>query len=540
MKSSLIVSTAALLSAGTAFAQDLPQSGDAWFTSAQEALQAQIEKQPNTNRAKNVIVFVADGNGVGTNYATRLFAGQEEGGLGDDYNLPQDLFPYSALVKTYSSNGQTPDSAPTASAMNSGIKTRNDLINVTDNVDVGDCAAALESGVKTFAEIVTEMGKSVGVISTARITHATPAAVYGRSADRDWEDDTQIPEGCEQDDLAMQLYTQMDAGIIDLAMGGGRRHFLTTGDEGVEGDAGVREDGQNLAQMAQDELGAVFVQDQEGFDALDLTSDAPVLGLFEASHMQYEADRSGEPSLAEMTRAAIEKLSANEDGYFLEVEAGRVDHANHAGNLARVVRDGVAFADAIAAAEEMVDVEDTLIIVTADHEHAIAFNGYCGRGSDILGLCMEVNEAGTEALDQPNLAADGLPYTVAGYLNGAGSVLVEQMPEGEEASAPTETDAGEAAPEAGSPIYSGDRSAIADADVTDLDYLQQALVPMSSETHAGVDVAVYAKGPWAHLFAGTIEQNMIFHVMHHAATAGEDTMGGNEATETEAETGTGN
>ncbi len=512
-----LLSTAAILATGSAFAQDLPQAGDTWFTSAQEAVQAQLETQPNTNRAKNVILFVADGNGVGTNYASRLFAGQQEGGLGDDYVQPHEAFPNVALVKTYSTNGQTPDSAPTATAMNAGIKTKNDLINITENVAVSDCVAGLENGVRTFAEIVSGAGKSVGVISTARITHATPAAVYARTANRDWEDDTLIPEGCEQLDIAAQLAEQMTSGVIDVAMGGGRQHFLPASATDAEGEAGVRGDDRDLTQEIVDDSGA-YVQTQEEFDAIEPGA-TPILGLFEASHMQYEADRSGEPSLAEMTRAAIEAMQDNEAGFYLEVEAGRVDHANHAGNLARTVRDGVAFNEAIALADELTDDEDTLIIVTADHEHAIAFNGYCGRGSDILGLCMQIDEAGTEALDEPNMASDELPYTVAGFLNGAGSVLVEQMPEPSDNSQPTAPETGEASPEEGSPLYSGDRSAIADADVTDIDYLQQALVPMSSETHSGEDVAVFAKGPFAHLFDGVIEQNVIFHVMHHAATA---------------------
>ena len=522
MRFSLSVTMAVLLGSTAAFAQstDLPQQDNEWFTSAQETLQQLLDRQENTNTARNIILFVADGNGVGTNYATRIYEGQQQGGLGDDHNLPQDEFPFSALVKTYSANGQTPDSAPTATAMNSGIKTKNDLINVTDNVAVGDCAAGLENGVRTFAEIVSDMDKSVGVISTARITHATPAAVYARTADRDWEDDTLIPEGCEQEDIALQLYRQMENGVIDLAMGGGRRHFMTTDATDAENSTGVREDGQNLVQMAVDNLNASYVQTQEEFNALDLTAEGPILGLFEPSHMQYEADRSGEPSLAEMTTAAIEKLSQNDGGYYLEIEAGRVDHANHAGNAARTLTDGVAFAEAIRAADEMTDDEETLIIITADHEHAIAFNGYCGRGSNILGLCMQVNGEGIEALDEPNLASDGLPYTTIGFLNGAGSVLVEQLPEeAENSNEAPET--GEAQPEEGAPIYSGDRSAIAGADVTDIDYLQQALIPMSAETHSGEDVAVYAKGPWAHLFDGTIEQNVIFHVMHHAATADE-------------------
>ncbi|HBM61120.1 MAG TPA: alkaline phosphatase, partial [Citreicella sp.] len=126
----------------------------------------------------------------------------QEGGLGDEYVQPHETFPHVALVKTYSSNGQTPDSAPTAMAMNSGVKGKNGMINIMDTVAVEDCAAGADAGTKLFSEIATEMGKSVGVISTARITHATPAAVYARTVSRDWEDNSALPEGCEQKDIA--------------------------------------------------------------------------------------------------------------------------------------------------------------------------------------------------------------------------------------------------------------------------------------------------------------------------------------------------
>ncbi|WP_299819633.1 alkaline phosphatase [uncultured Jannaschia sp.] len=521
MKFGLSLSILALSAAG-ASAQDVPQASNQWYEDAQATLEAMLSREPNTNRAKNVILLVADGNGVASNYATRLFTGQQEGGLGDDYVQPHEAFPNLALIKTYTTNGQTPDSAPTAAAFNSGIKAKNDVINVTDAVAVGDCAAGAAEEVTLLSEIVAEAGKSVGMVSTARLTHATPAAVYGRTVDRDFEDDTLIPEGCEQADLASQLAEQVEAGVIDLAMGGGRQHFIPAEVTDAEGGTGSRGDGRNLAEEMAGENG-IYVQTQEEFDAIDTASvEGPVIGLFEPSHMQYEADRSGEPSLAEMTQAAIEVLSRNEDGYYLLVEAGRVDHANHAGNLARTVRDGRAFAEAIAMADEMTDDADTLIVVTADHDHALQFNGYCGRGSDITGLCMEVDPSGIEHTGNPNVASDGMPYTVAGYLNGAGSVLVEQVDEIPDAdnSQPTEPDVGEAEGEA-QPLYAGSRPDLTEEEATDIDYLQQALVPMPSETHSGTDVALYAKGPWAHLFDGTIEQNVIFHVMNHAMNAEE-------------------
>ncbi|MGR3481854.1 alkaline phosphatase [Salipiger marinus] len=493
----ILLSTAAILGLATvASAQDLPQAGSDWYQAAQDTIAERLAVQPNTATAKNVILFTADGNGVGTNYAIRLFSGQQEGGLGDEYVQPHETFPHVALVKTYSSNGQTPDSAPTAMAMNSGVKGKNGMINIMDTVAVEDCAAGADAGTKLFSEIATEMGKSVGVISTARITHATPAAVYARTVSRDWEDNSALPEGCEQKDIAAQLIDQMQAGVIDVAFGGGRAHFLPTDVTDVEGKTGKRTDGRNLVEEATG-LGAQVVFGEEDFSALTEGNNAPILGLFEASHMKYEHDRTGEPSLAEMTEAAIEALSTNDEGFYLSIEAGRVDHANHEGNLYRVLADGKAFADAIAKAMELTNAEDTLIIVTADHEHAISFNGYCGRGSNIVGLCMEENEAGIEHNGTPNLGADGKPYTVAGYLNGAGSVLIEQA----------------------DGTFSGSRPDLTEEEATDPDYLQQALIPMSSETHSGEDVAVFARGPWSHLFGGVIEQNVIFHVMNHAVTA---------------------
>ena len=347
-----IWAVASILGASVANAQNLPQASSPWYQQAQEALQERLANQPNTKRAKNVILFVADGNGVGTNYASRLFAGQQQGGLGDDYVQPFEAFPNVALIKTYSTNGQTPDSAPTASAMNSGIKTKNDLINVTENVAVSDCAAGLENGVRTFAEIAAEQGKSVGVVSTARITHATPAAVYARTANRDWEDNSDIPEGCAQPDIAVQLLDQMKNGVVDVAMGGGRRHFLPQDATDAEGQPGRRTDGRDLVQEARD-AGAQVVFASDDFAALQASGNAPILGLFESSHMQYEADRSGEPSLAEMTATTINALSANDQGFYMMVEAGRVDHANHGGNLYRTVTDGKAFADAVASAIEL-------------------------------------------------------------------------------------------------------------------------------------------------------------------------------------------
>jgi alkaline phosphatase len=473
------------MTANPVLAQVMLPTDNQWFINGQATLQERLSAAPNTNTARNVILFVADGNGVGTNYATRLFQGQQMGLFGEEHVLSYEVFPYLALVKTYNINAQTPDSAPTAGAMNTGVKQIFNTINLNEAAIHNDCSSEAGNQLPLFSQIVTEMGRSVGVVSTARITHATPAAVFANTANRNWEGEA--PDGCI--DIAQQLFNAIGDGTVDFALGGGARYFAPSD----------RADGRDLIAEAQ-AAGVQFASDTPTFEALNLDGETPVLGLFTASHMAYEYDRvaEAEPSIAEMTAAAIEYLSQNEEGYYLMVEAGRVDHANHAGNLYRALSDGAAFADAVAMAMQMTSEQDTLIIVTADHEHAISFNGYCGRGSPITGLCMGIATGEIAHTGEPNLAADDKPYTVVGYLNGPGAIVTEQM-DGN---------------------YFGTRPSLTNEIAMDPDYIQQAAIPMSSETHTGVDVALYARGPWSHLFGGTIEQNYIFHVMMHAVDPG--------------------
>ncbi|WP_116085021.1 alkaline phosphatase [Tropicimonas sp. IMCC34011] len=519
MKATL-TAMATVLAATAAGAQDLPQADSQWYTDAQGVLNDMIERQQNTNRALNVILFVADGNGVGTNYATRIFAGQAEGKLGEEHVLPYETYPNLALAKTYNINAQTPDSAPTAGAMNTGVKQVFNTINLSEEGIHDQCESEEGNKLTTFAELASDAGKSVGIVTSARITHATPAAVFAKTANRNWEGEA--PEGCS--DIATQLLESMQSGVVDIALGGGARAFAPEGTDLGDGMMGSRADDVDLVAMAK-EAGAAFAYNLETLQAINLEEGAPVLGLFGASHMSYEVDRpESEPSLVNMVETAIEYLSNNEDGFYLEIESGRVDHANHAGNAYRALTDGVEFANAVALADEMTDDSDTLIIVTADHEHSIAFNGYCGRGTPILGLCMDIAAGQVEHSGEPVLADDGLPYTVIGYLNGPGSVLKPEMDAdaGSEAETAADVQASQPTDEAEAeepqvPVFSGSRGELTQEDATDIDYLQQALIPKSSESHSGEDVAIYAKGPWAHLIDGTVEQNYIFHVMHHAA-----------------------
>ncbi|CAM9493358.1 unnamed protein product [Ectocarpus sp. 13 AM-2016] len=462
----------------------------------------------STDEARNVILFIADGNGVNTNYGTRLFQGQMNGGYGDEFELSHEKMPWAGLVKTYNVNAQTPDSAGTATAMNSGYKTKAGVIGVSEDVIRGDCSTLPGNELELIAQQAKAMNKKVGVVSSARITHATPAGVYSRSVDRNYEAD--VPEGCtEQVDIAQQLLLSMmgDDAWVDFAAGGGKANFYNATELDAMGESGNRVDGRDLIAEAS-AAGVMTAQTKDEFMALDFEDgEGKVLGLFTASHLSYDHDRlsegenSHEPSIMEMTKAAIEFLSKNHDGYYLMVEAGRVDHATHAGNMHRTFQDGVAYQDAVQYAMDNTDPAETLIISTADHGHAIAYNGYCGRGSPVTGLCMEIDPTATMHMDVPNYASDGSTYTVVSVGNGPGSILYE--------------DEEEVGPNLGELSEDGVfmRPNVTNDEATDPDYVQQSLVPLSSETHSGADVAVYAQGPWSHLMAGTVEQTHIYDVM---------------------------
>lgn len=494
------------------------QKNSTWYLDAKNDINTK-NLQQTSNRAKNVILFVGDGMGVSTLTAARILQGQNNGQNGEEGLLSFEDFPYTALVKTYNVDAQTPDSAGTMTAMVSGIKTDVGVIGVDEDVERGDCTTAQGNEVATALEMAEIAGMATGVISTARITHATPAATYAKSADRNWEDSSDMPQaavdsGCE--DIASQLvnfesnlearYQGIDIDGIDVVMGGGRRHFLPKDAQyNVEKDAtagaeGDRTDGRHLinewkAQYSQ----GTYINNQADFDAIDVTSTEPVFALFNESHMQYEADRdndiSGEPSLTEMTQKAIQILDNNDKGFFLTIEAGRIDHGHHAGNAYNALEDTIELADAVQAAMDNTHPEETLILVTADHSHVFTIAGYPKRGNPILGKVIPVGS------DAPSLADDGMPYTTVGYTNGRG--YKDLMTE-------TNADVG----------YDHDivhtRVDLGAVDTTAPGFHQESHVPLSSETHAGEDISLHAKGPGAHLAQGVIEQSNVFHIIQQA------------------------
>ena len=496
-------------------------SNNAWFSDAQTKLasaqDAASKVVTESGKAKNVILFVGDGMGISTITAARILAGQLQGEMGEDHQLSFETMPYSGFVKTYNVDAQTPDSAGTMTAMASGVKTDVGVIGIDEAVERGNCASGKGHELVTSLELAEIAGKSTGIVSTARITHATPAATYAKSADRNWEDISDMPasESANCEDIASQLvnfeknlevrFSGVDVDGIEVVMGGGRRHFLPkdaafNSADAVSAVEGDRTDARNLVTEWQTTYPTgTYVMDQTGFDAI--SDDATkVFGLFNESHMQYEADRgndiAGEPSLSQMTEKAINVLDNNDKGFFLTVESGRIDHAHHAGNAYNALNDTIELANAVKVAMENTNPEETLIVVTADHSHVFTIAGYPKRGNPILGKVVGVGQT------EPSLAADDMPYTTVGYTNGGGFRDLGN-----------ETDADEGynfAPVTG-------RVDLSNVDTTTPGFHQEALVPLSSETHAGEDVGVYATGPGAHLVTGTNEQSFLFHVMDFAA-----------------------
>lgn len=481
----LVTGISVLALTAPVFAQEnVKQAQDSYYVAAQEQLAAQISRQPNVRRAKNVIMFVVDGLSIPTITAARIFEGQSRGVDGESNSLSfEKLLPYVALSKTYTHDAQVADSAPTATALLSGVKSSNGTIGVNQNVVPDDFKTQAGNEVTTIFELAETAGLATGLVSTARITHATPAAAYAKVAGRDWENDTNLPEGAAEagiKDIAAQLIDWPAGDGFEVVFGGGRSNFMTKDQADPEDETkkGARADGRDLVGEWQEKnKEGAYVWNKEQFDAIDPSKTSRVFGLFESSHMKYEADRekdaAGEPSIAEMTTKAIEILSKNETGFLLQVEGGRVDHAHHAGNAYRALTDTVAVAEAVQAAYDMVDPEETLIVLTADHSHVFTIAGYPERNNPILGIA--------------GIADDKKPYTTLGYQNGPGAKLDEP------------------------------RADLTDIDTTDPDFLQQALIPLGeSETHAGDDVAIFAQGPWAHLFHGVVEQNLVYHVISHA------------------------
>ncbi|QLI80675.1 alkaline phosphatase [Chitinibacter fontanus] len=437
--------------------------------------------------AKNVIFFLGDGMGPTTVTAARIYKYKEEGEL----NMEKlDGKTRTARVKTYSNDAQTTDSAPSMAAYMTGVKMNNEVLSMSSDTKAikptgadSNCPATGNGQpVDTILELAKAKGKAVGSITTTSVTHATPAATYAHICHRDAENTIAAQAAVG----GVGYNTKLGDGL-DVLMGGGLNFFKPTA------AGGKRTDGRDLvAEMKA--KGYTFAATGTELAAIDGKNTNKLLGLFNKSHLEYELDRTkkniNEPSLSAMTLKAIDVLGKKPEGFFLMVEGGRIDHALHGTNAKRVLEDAIAFDNAIKAALDEMQKRDpglknTLIVVTADHDHTMTFNGYGKRGSNILGTVKDY-KTGAELKD-----VYGNNYTTLVFGNGPNRK-------------PVRTNLIEGSADATQVLHD--------------DYLQETGVKLSSETHGGGDVMLFATGAGAasKTFKGTIDNTKVFTLMKSA------------------------
>jgi alkaline phosphatase len=307
-------------------------------------------------KPKNVILYIGDGFGIAPKTAARMAMGQGQEGkrYSSDIDfkvLALDKLSYTAMATTHSLNSWTTDSAPGASVYATGLKSDNEVVsfNIQTNKPI-----------ETILQKAKKQGYAVGLVTTTRVTHATPAAFGSNIWHRDLEEYIALQYLCASNEEYINLINQttIDSlkykkerdwilpytkeGVeIDVILGGGAEYFFPKNYidtiSNTETQKGKRKDGLNLVNFAKSK-GYIYVNNRESLNSLDINQfigNKKLLGLFRSGHMSYEQDRqlnnTSEPSLAEMTEIAIKVLEkkGGKKGFFLVVEGGRIDHLGH-------------------------------------------------------------------------------------------------------------------------------------------------------------------------------------------------------------------
>jgi alkaline phosphatase len=286
-----------------------------------------------TARAKNLIWLIADGMSVGSmsvmedylrvNSATAPSAWRD---------LLNRRGTRHGIMGTHSFDSPVTDSAAASSAFSTGMKHRNGSL----------CVGPDGEEFRPFFQMARANKRRVGAVTTTTITHATPAGFYAT-----------IPARRQERDIARQL---VDA-RLDVALGGGSQFFSP-----------------ELLALAERE-GIRVVRTATELQRVDRQSSAPVIGLFNESHLSYAMERRpGEPSLPAMAVWAMERLSQprdGTDGFVLQIEAGRIDHSEHNNDAGALVQECLEFDATLAAVMRWADARnDTLVVVCSDHATA--------------------------------------------------------------------------------------------------------------------------------------------------------------------------
>ncbi|MEQ3549222.1 alkaline phosphatase [Pseudonocardia nematodicida] len=289
--------------------------------------------------AKNVILVIGDGMSDTQILASRYLD------RGRDEPLAMETVPHRARAATFSADDLVTDSAAAASSMGSGSLVENGSLNITPEGTnaMGD----------TLGVLAKDAGKSVGLISTRDIANATPAG-FGSA----------VPDRGQQSEIAGQYLDNE----LDVLLGGGEMFFLPEGTSGTHCDAGEADRGDGRDLFADYEAaGYTVARDRDEMQAADGDK---LLGIFECKDMSFDRERAeSEPSIAEMTDAALAALQGNEQGFFLMVEGGMIDPAAERNDGANAMGDTIALDAAVERALAFAQGrDDTLVVVTADHE----------------------------------------------------------------------------------------------------------------------------------------------------------------------------
>ncbi|HOJ92534.1 MAG TPA: alkaline phosphatase [Dictyoglomaceae bacterium] len=398
-------------------------------------------------KLKNVIFFIGDGMGLESVDLSRIII------VGKDEYFTFETAPYIGIAKTFSANSLVTDSAAAGTALATGFKTNNSWLGTAPD----------EKKIKTLLEAAKEVGKSTGLITTVTITHATPAAFAAHTTSRD-----EIP-------VADQYAEYKTA---DIYMGGGLAYFLPKSDPQSK-----REDNRNLIEEFK-KAGYEFISTPEELDKAKAPN-GKLLGLFAVEHLPYYMDREflkvNVPDLAEMTEKALDILSKNPKGFFLMVEGGKIDWANHVHDAATAAWEVYEFNEAIRVALDFINENpDTLIVITADHE------------TGGIGLSTGKYEINPEVLINQKLSCEALATLVKGKKDDEIKQIFEEYVE-----------ITDLKPEELQKIKKA--TAIDIADVISA----RAQVGWTTTSHSGVSVPVYAFGESAELFAGVYDNTDI-------------------------------
>jgi alkaline phosphatase len=288
-------------------------------------------------KAKNIILLIGDGMSASQVSSYRLLKG------GPNARLAVDKFPISGIVLTHSEDAIVTDSASSATAYSTGIKTNNTFLGLDKDKNV----------LKNLTEKIHGYGFVSSLIATSEVTHATPAA-FAAHIDLRWK----------TDEISAQM---MDSNVVTI-LGGGRHFFLT------EEMGGKREDGRDLLQEV--ENSHVLLTHKDQLNDFDQTTSGKVVGLFADEHLrdlEKPENHSTEPSLSEMLNFAIKRSETFMDngckGSFIMVEGSQVDWAGHSNDINYLKREMQDLEEAVELAVDYANKnQDTLVIVTADHE----------------------------------------------------------------------------------------------------------------------------------------------------------------------------